>query len=75
MKKRNRITSEQIAEAMRDFAGTVQQLPPEVALRRSSVGFHPSQTQFEEVSGFVNVKVELLDPEVDQPQAAAAKGV
>jgi len=57
---KNVITSQQIAEAMKAFAGTVHHLPPEVALRRSSVGFRSNQMAFEEVSGISTVRVEVL---------------
>lgn len=66
---KNVITSQQIAEAMKAFAGTVHQLPPEVALRRSSVGFRSNQMAFEEMAGISTVRVEVLpasDEEADQ---------
>ncbi len=61
------ITSEQIAEAMKEFGGVIHRLAPQVELQRSSVGFRPSQIAFEELAGFRDVKVEMLDAEEAGP--------
>jgi hypothetical protein len=68
MKSQTRITSEQIAEAMRAFGGTVQHLSPEIELRRSSVGFRPNQTAFEDIAGINSVRVEVLKNDEDEEE-------